>query len=70
VFALQGLWGENDVSRVKRGWWNKTVWETLVYTNQYYHKNKQFRHKTTLLPFNHRAGQWIGSHFFGHKSPL
>jgi len=24
------LGGENDVSRVKRGRWNKNVWETLV----------------------------------------
>jgi len=30
VFALSGLWGENDVPRVKRGRWNKKVWETLV----------------------------------------
>jgi len=30
VFALSGLWGENYVLRVKRGRWNKNVWETLV----------------------------------------
>jgi len=30
VFALSGLGDENDVSRVKRGRWNKKVWETLV----------------------------------------
>jgi len=30
VFALSGLGGENDVSRVKRGRWNKNVWETLL----------------------------------------
>jgi len=29
VIALSGLGGENDVSRVKRGRWNKKVWETL-----------------------------------------
>jgi len=32
VFALSGLGDENDVSRVKRGWWNKNVWETLFYS--------------------------------------
>jgi len=31
VFALSGLRGNNDVLRVKRGWWNKKVWETLDY---------------------------------------
>jgi len=29
VFALSGLGGENEVSGVKRGRWNKKVWETL-----------------------------------------
>jgi len=29
VFDLSGLWGENDVSRVKGGRWNKKIWETL-----------------------------------------
>jgi len=28
VFALSGLEDENDVSRMKRGQWNKKVWET------------------------------------------
>jgi len=32
VFDLSGLWGENEVSRVKRGRWNKKIWETLVLT--------------------------------------
>jgi len=31
VFAWSGLGGGNDVSRVKRGRWNKNVWETLLY---------------------------------------
>jgi len=30
VFALSGLGGENSVSGVKRGRWNKKVLETLV----------------------------------------
>jgi len=30
VFALSGLSGENGVSRVKGGRWNKKVWETLL----------------------------------------
>jgi len=29
VFALSSLGGDNDVPRVKRGRWNKKVWETL-----------------------------------------
>ena len=29
VFALLGLGSDNDVSRVKRGRWNKKFWETL-----------------------------------------
>jgi len=31
VFALSGLGGANDVSRVKRGRWNKKVRETLFW---------------------------------------
>jgi len=30
VFALSDLGGDNNVLRVKRGLWNKKVWETLV----------------------------------------
>jgi len=30
VFALSGLGVKNDVSRVKRWWWNKKVRETLL----------------------------------------
>jgi len=30
VFALSGLGGENEVSRVKRERWNEKVWETLL----------------------------------------
>jgi len=29
IQALKVGGGENDVSRMKRGWWNKKVWETL-----------------------------------------
>jgi len=29
-FASSGLGGENDVSTVKKGRWNKKVWETLA----------------------------------------
>jgi len=29
VFAASGLGANDDVSRVKRGWLNKKVWETL-----------------------------------------
>jgi len=32
VFALSGLVGENDGSRVKRRRWDKKVWETLLET--------------------------------------
>jgi len=30
VFALSGFGDEHDVWRVKRGRWNKKVWETLT----------------------------------------
>jgi len=32
VFALSSSGGENDLLRVKKGRWNKNVWETLVWT--------------------------------------
>jgi len=43
LFALSGVGGKNDVQRVKRGRWNKKVWETLVYTKI---------HKVKCLIFN------------------
>ena len=31
MLALSGLGSKNDVLRMKRGRWNKKVWETLIY---------------------------------------